>query len=515
MNNPASAIQVKVTLQEIDPPIWRRLLMPADASLEDLHWIIQQAMGWWNSHLHEFNLPDRRIGRPDWEDDAWYDDTVPPLEDARYVKLIELSAGPGFTFEYLYDFGDSWHHEIVIEGVRELDAPLEVPECLDGARACPPEDCGGPDGYEEMLASWRDPSDPEHDEWLEWLPDGYDPEAFNLVEINWILRQRFPHQPDLDDAESKIEEMASAAGLDSGHLQVLIQQELRRKEVTSFEEAEAVVAELLKEYEDRQRHYLGGLSPRQADRLINNIWTDPESAIKLNDSLSLDELKGSRLLVNTRVVLWLMKELGPVKATSAGNLNRRFVGEAIRRMVLEPVYIAMVRTVSKAINEGDVWPLQEIRQLLLLFRLIRRYKGSFRITKKGEQLLEEDRAGELFAYLFRNFFQRLDLSSTDWLPPVPFFQQTIAYPLWKFSQMAVTWRHPEELVEELILPTIRGDLLSQAGRELPVVLQVRMLEPLERFGLAEKREISSEDKYSRDWEFRPAPLYSRFLRFDL
>jgi len=67
VNNPASAIQVKVTLQGIDPPIWRRLLMPADASLEDLHWIIQQAMGCWNSHLHEFNLPDRRIGRPDWE----------------------------------------------------------------------------------------------------------------------------------------------------------------------------------------------------------------------------------------------------------------------------------------------------------------------------------------------------------------------------------------------------------------------------------------------------------------
>ena len=81
--------------------------------------------------------------------------------------------------------------------------------------------------------------------------------------------------------------------------------------------------------------------------------------------------------------------------------------------------------------------------------------------------------------------------------------------------MAVTWRHPEELVEELILPTIRGDLLSQAGWELPVVLRVRMLEPLERFGLAEKRGISSEDNYSRDWEFRAAPLYSRFLRFDL
>lgn len=177
--SPASGAvyQLRVTLDDTKPPIWRRVLVDGASTLDRLHDVIQAAFGWWNSHLHEFEVGRTRYGVPDPDDD-W----DPPTHDERRVRLDSI-ASEGSTFVYTYDFGDDWEHTIVVEKVRPADSTTTVPACIDGRRACPPEDCGGTWGYGELLEILADPTHPEHDERREWIGRPFDPEAFDPNEF--------------------------------------------------------------------------------------------------------------------------------------------------------------------------------------------------------------------------------------------------------------------------------------------------------------------------------------------
>jgi hypothetical protein len=131
-------VQLKVTLQNIEPPVWRRVLVDADSTLDHVHEVIQAAFGWWNYHLHEFEIDGTRYGVPDPDDD-W----GPPTVDERRIRLDTVVTA-GSTFDYLYDFGDDWGHRVTVEKILPAEAGTTVPACIGGRRACPPEDCGGP-----------------------------------------------------------------------------------------------------------------------------------------------------------------------------------------------------------------------------------------------------------------------------------------------------------------------------------------------------------------------------------
>lgn len=191
--------QLKVTLAETKPPVWRRVLVDGAGTLDQVHEVIQAAFGWWNYHLHEFEVGDERYGAPDPDYDPAYD-FGPPTIDERQVRLDAI-AGEGSKLDYTYDFGDNWRHEIVVEKVLAADAPapVTVPACIDGRRACPPEDCGGAWGYEELLAILADPTHPEHDARREWLGRPFDPAAFDPADFDENLRQL--HLADLGDLD--------------------------------------------------------------------------------------------------------------------------------------------------------------------------------------------------------------------------------------------------------------------------------------------------------------------------
>lgn len=184
--------QVKITLQGVELPIWRRLLVPSDRTLAQFHHLIQAAMGWTNSHMYLF-----RLGPVSFVDPH---DSSALLEmtaiDARKVKLghiIPLRRPFRGEFrhviEYEYDFGDSWLHEVLFEDVLPPDPARKTPVCTEGARACPPEDVGGVWGYQEFVTAINDPDHPEHDEYMEWIDEGsFDPEAFDLDAVNARLK---------------------------------------------------------------------------------------------------------------------------------------------------------------------------------------------------------------------------------------------------------------------------------------------------------------------------------------
>lgn len=142
-----SVFQLKVTLHNTKPPIWRRILVDGSITLAELHEVIQAAFGWWNNHLHEFEIGRRRYGIPD---PNW--DFGPSTNDERTTRL-DAVADEGASFHYTYDFGDYWRHKVTVEKVGTVEPGTAVPACIGGRRACPPEDCGGPWGYQDLLES--------------------------------------------------------------------------------------------------------------------------------------------------------------------------------------------------------------------------------------------------------------------------------------------------------------------------------------------------------------------------
>jgi len=174
--------QIKITLRRSKPPIWRRVLVASDTTLSDLHRIIQNAMGWYNAHLHMFEIHGRQYSAPN----PFYPGMAADLgtENADRVKLYQIVTQEGQKFTYEYDFGDSWEHIILIEKILPPDAKRKLPVCVKGKRACPPEDVGGVWGYELFLEAINDPEHPEHKDYAEWVDDDFDPEAFDLDMVN-------------------------------------------------------------------------------------------------------------------------------------------------------------------------------------------------------------------------------------------------------------------------------------------------------------------------------------------
>jgi DNA invertase Pin-like site-specific DNA recombinase len=179
-----SIYQLKITLKDVRPPIWRRVQVPSDVTLGHLHWVIQFSMGWTNSHLHSFSI--RGVDYGMLMPELGFDEMG--LQDEQPVKLNTVIPGERFKFSYLYDFGDSWEHEILVEKVLEPEAGIDYPICIKAKRACPPEDCGGTWGYQEFVEAIQDPEHPEHDEMLEWVGGAFDPEDAEFDEINPLLK---------------------------------------------------------------------------------------------------------------------------------------------------------------------------------------------------------------------------------------------------------------------------------------------------------------------------------------
>lgn len=171
--------QLKVTLKGAKPPIWRRLLVPSNITLLELHNVIQVAMGWDDCHLHEFEVGGVSYGQGDLG--GW----GPPPKNETTAKLAHIAPAES-RFLYLYDFGDSWEHVIDVEKVVAREPGKTYPTCLSGRRACPPEDCGGVWGYADLLKAVQDPTHDEHWKLLDWL-GAFDPEEFDLQAVNHRL----------------------------------------------------------------------------------------------------------------------------------------------------------------------------------------------------------------------------------------------------------------------------------------------------------------------------------------
>jgi hypothetical protein len=161
--------QLKVTLRGTRPPIWRRLLVPANTPLTRLHRVLQIAMGWQDGHMHEFRIDGRQ----------------PAVRSSRVGDMLTEIGG---SLTYTYDLGDGWEHSVVLEARFAGGGDAEYPVCLEGQQACPPEDCGGVPGYYDLLEILRNPDDERYEEMREWIGEDFDPQAFSADAVNRQLR---------------------------------------------------------------------------------------------------------------------------------------------------------------------------------------------------------------------------------------------------------------------------------------------------------------------------------------
>lgn len=181
--------QFRIALRQVAPSVWRRIVVPASYTFWDLHVAIQSAMGWEDRHLHEFRLSDRpengevRIGIPDPNEPFAVERNTLAGWESALTQYISKSRP---RVVYVYDFGDGWEHEVTLEKVAPRDAKARYPACLDGAMACPPEDCGGPSGYAHLVEVLADRRHPEYPELVEWIGKRFDPRAFDARRVRFI-----------------------------------------------------------------------------------------------------------------------------------------------------------------------------------------------------------------------------------------------------------------------------------------------------------------------------------------
>lgn len=178
--------QFKIELNYVSPAVWRRIQVPETYSFWDLHVAIQDSMGWKDCHLHEFQLKSPktgdqvRIGIPD-EADTFGD----PPQAGWEQRISSYFSEDNPTAIYCYDFGDGWEHNLTLEGIQPREPKAKYPRCLEGAMACPPEDCGGPPGYEDFLAAISDPKHEAHEDMLEWIGGSFDAKKFNAQAVKF------------------------------------------------------------------------------------------------------------------------------------------------------------------------------------------------------------------------------------------------------------------------------------------------------------------------------------------
>ncbi len=173
---------LKVTLREVKPAVWRRVVVRSETPLSKFARILEAVMGWEGYHLHMFDVGGVLFGEPDEDSDY--------VLDERHATVKHVLPRMKSKLRWDYDFGDGWEHDLIVETIESPQDRMRYPACLAGKRACPPEDCGGVPGYEELLVVLADPNHPEHEHMVSWVPAGFDPAVFDLLAANRRMRGR-------------------------------------------------------------------------------------------------------------------------------------------------------------------------------------------------------------------------------------------------------------------------------------------------------------------------------------
>lgn len=300
-------------------------------------------------------------------------------------------------------------------------------------------------------------------------------------------------------------------------LQAIIDEMGRAGPFASIDEVNRLLAERTREYNATPQAALGGLSPDEMGQLLYGNWIS-EGALRLSDTLTLNELAGAPVLADARTLLEFVASEGPVKETAARNLPRAAVATLLPRLRIPATPRRSAVDVGEPLplNEGDVPCLSELRHTMTFAGLLMRRRG-LRVTTRGRELLRPDRAGELYALIFLTVFRKLDLRVFSRDDRHAGLQSTIAYSFYKLRAAARDWQSSETLAEAAWLESAKDPPTEWETHNVDFrhyAFRHRVLDPLVQFGLLEERMLPTEERWKESIEFRLTPLFDRFLRFE-
>lgn len=295
-----------------------------------------------------------------------------------------------------------------------------------------------------------------------------------------------------------------------------ILREIERAGPASVDDVNRIIAEKVETYNTRPQEALGGLSPDQMHAILSGDW-NTNGALRLNESLTIHDLEGAPILADARTLMGYVAANGAVKETSAGNLPRAVVAALLPRLRMTGHSPRdMLAPEPQPTNEGDVFWLQALRHTLLFARVLVRRKG-LRVTRRGHELLEPDRAGELYALIFRTLFREVDLRFFSGDDGHQGLQPTIAYSFHRLRSLARDWTSAGELASGAWLEDAKDPPSDREQANVDFrhyAFRNRVLRPLSQFGLLEERQLPTEERWNRLVEFRVTALFDRFLTFD-
>lgn len=291
-----------------------------------------------------------------------------------------------------------------------------------------------------------------------------------------------------------------------------ILEEIRRAgPFASLDELNRRVAARAQAYNRRPQADLGGLSPEQMGELVYGDW-QTTGALRLDAALTMDDVGTAPFLADARTLLQYVEDHGPIKPTQAGNLPRRVVQDLLPRLRTAESDLPFER--PPTVNEGDVLWLLVLRHTLLFAKLLVKRRGLV-TSRQGRSLLEEQRAGELYALLFLTFFRTLDLRFLDNSDRHPGLQQTLAYSFYRLQGEAHDWSSAPALAERAWHPDMKEPPIpweTEHGDLRHWPFMHRVITPLVKFGLMERRAVDPSARW-KEYEYRVAPLFNRFIRF--
>lgn len=422
-------------MRSAHPAIWRRILIPGNTTLLKLHDILQIVMGWEDAHLHMFKIPGLVYEDP--MNDVYGD--ISTILEAHY-KLKQLIQYEGQRFSYEYDFGDSWEHELVVEKILSGMERLRNPICLKGKRACPPEDVGGIWGYENFLKAIQDPKHEEHEDYLNWIGDGFDPEDFDLEEVNVRLQR-----------------MGRGWSTEYLDLWSVHNHELADKEF-----------------------------------VLDISWSHslPE------DQLSLVE--GLPLRHDVIALLTYLRDNKVIGTQSTGNLPLKAVKEICGCFVNPPVLeINIGEHIYRARSETDVWPLYFRHILVSVGRLATGGMGRrWKLTPRGERYMTETAIQQVWI-LATTWWMKV-----NWAITVPYlddedlpdgYSSLALGQLLKLSvRKPIAFEHfADQMIEKLGMQWDYSDR-GNARRTLHSIIERTQINPLADFGALKKEYVPHE-----------------------
>ncbi|WP_018403107.1 plasmid pRiA4b ORF-3 family protein [Marinobacter gelidimuriae] len=459
--------QIKISLTGAKPPIWRRLLIDPDTTFQDLHRIIQLAMGWQVSHLHLFQAQDGRLLGDLAEDE----DGMMNFEDESTVPVSSLLTREGQALKYEYDFGDSWEHEVELEKILPGNQEEPLPRCIKAVRQCPPEDVGGLPGFYNFLEAMEDATHPEHAAMREWRGgEWFDPEYVNLNQINEDLLER-----DALFAQYACDEPPMAA-ID-----------------------------------------FCGLSPNQMHELLQNPFNCPSVFKPLFNAEAVNQVLDTAPIIRMAKVLVTAMEGKGIRLTGKGNLPLKQV-QAMIQAGGEEIVFPMARF-GKARSEEHVLAVHLTRVLLELAGFTKTQKGHLLLKKTAETRLAKKGWLTFYQDIFSAALSQLNWAWIDNREGMEGVQHVAPFCFWLLSEKGGQWQPVHDYLADMLkafpqLPlTAQPSAYISGEQQAKWALDARMLTLYRILGLIERNPEQAEFQEAYKQTMRRTALFeTMFVR---